>query len=59
MPMAVIGALVIQALSTTVVMSGVPPTYNLLIKSLVIVAVLLLQSPAFRQQLMALIPVRS
>jgi len=59
LPMAVVGALVIQALSTTVVMSGVPPTYNLLIKSLVIVAVLLLQSPAFRQQLWSLIPTRT
>jgi hypothetical protein len=31
-------------------MSGVPPTYNLLIKALVIVAILLLQSPVTKQQ---------
>lgn len=43
--MSVLGALIIQTLSTTIIMSGVPPTWNLLIKSLVIVAVLLLRSP--------------
>lgn len=48
--LSVIGALIIQALSTTIVMSGVPPEFNLLIKSLVIVAVLLLQSKAFKRQ---------
>ena len=48
--LSIIGALIIQALSTTIIMSGVPPTWNLLIKSLVIVAVLLLQSPALRRR---------
>jgi simple sugar transport system permease protein len=48
--LSIIGALIIQALSTTIIMSGVPPTWNLLIKSLVIVAVLLLQSPVFRRR---------
>jgi simple sugar transport system permease protein len=42
--LAVIGVLTIQALGTTIIMSGVPPSFNLLIKSLVIIAVLLLQS---------------
>ena len=52
--LSVVGALVIQALATTLVIAGVPPTFNLLIKSLVIVAVLLLQSAPFRRQLLAL-----
>lgn len=41
---AVTGALIIQALGTSILVSGLPPSWNLLIKSLVIVAVLLLQS---------------
>jgi simple sugar transport system permease protein len=49
--LSVVGALIIQALATTLVMSGVPATWNLLIKSLAIVGVLLLQSDAFRQQI--------
>jgi len=48
--LSIIGALIIQALSTTIIMSGVPPTWNLLIKSLVIVTVLLLQSPVLRRR---------
>jgi len=58
LPLAVIGALIIQALGTTVVMSGVPATWNLLIKSLVIVAVLLLQSARFRGQVSGLLVAR-
>jgi simple sugar transport system permease protein len=46
--LSVIGALIIQALGTTILVSGVPASYNLLIKSVVIVAVLLLQSPVLR-----------
>ncbi len=49
--LSVIGVLIIQALSTTIIMSGIAPKYNLLIKSMVIVSVLLLQSPQFKQQL--------
>jgi simple sugar transport system permease protein len=49
--LSVIGVLIIQALSTTILMSGVSPSFNLLIKSLVIVAVLLLQSPELSRQL--------
>jgi simple sugar transport system permease protein len=47
LPASLIGVLIIQALGTTILISGVPPSYNLLIKSLVIVAVLLLQSGIF------------
>lgn len=52
--LSVIGVLIIQALSTTIIMSGIAPKYNLLIKSLVIVTVLLLQSKDFKQQLSSL-----
>lgn len=51
LPLSVIGVLIIQLLGTSILMSGVPPTYNLLIKALVIVAVLLLQSPALKRQI--------
>ena len=52
--LSVIGVLIIQALSTTIIMSGIAPKYNLLIKSLVIVTVLLLQAPVFKKQLSSL-----
>jgi simple sugar transport system permease protein len=48
--LSLIGALIIQVLSTTIIMSGVPPAWNLLIKSLVIIAILLLQSPVWRRR---------
>lgn len=50
-PLSIIGVLIIQTLSTSIMMSGLPSQYNLLIKALVVVLVLLLQAPAFRQQL--------
>lgn len=52
--LSVVGVLIIQALSTTIIMSGIAPKYNLLIKSLVIVTVLLLQSRDFKQHLSSL-----
>jgi ribose/xylose/arabinose/galactoside ABC-type transport system permease subunit len=55
LPRAVIGVLIIQALSTTIVVSGLPARFNLLIKALVIIVVLLLQSELFRQQLKTLL----
>lgn len=42
--MTVIGALVIQALTTVILISGLPPEYNLIIKALVVLGVLFLQS---------------
>lgn len=42
--MTVIGALVIQALTTSILISGLPPEYNLIIKALVVLFVLFLQS---------------
>lgn len=44
----VLGALIIQALSTTIYTVGVPPETTLLFKALVVTAVCLAQSPSFR-----------
>ncbi|ACE84516.1 ABC transporter permease [Cellvibrio japonicus] len=49
--LAIIGALIIQTLTVTIILSGIPPKYNLLIKAVAIILVLLLQSPRFQQQL--------
>ncbi len=42
--MTLIGALIIQALTTSILVSGLPPEYNLLVKAVVVLFVLLLQS---------------
>src|SRR5438067_6163466 len=47
----VVGALFIQTLTTTVYTLGVPPESTLLFKALVVTAVCLVQSPAFRARL--------
>lgn len=52
--LSVVGALIIQSLSTTIIMSGLPPKFNLLIKSAVVIMVLLLQSPQFQAQIRSL-----
>ncbi|GLX95340.1 ABC transporter permease [Herbidospora sp. NEAU-GS84] len=44
----VLGALIIQTLTTTIYSLGVPPETTLLFKALVVTIVCLLQSPAFR-----------
>ncbi|WP_248965609.1 ABC transporter permease [Sphaerisporangium perillae] len=46
----ILGALIIQTLTTTVYSIGVPPETTLLFKALVVTIVCLLQSPAFRQK---------
>jgi simple sugar transport system permease protein len=51
--LSVVGVLIIQSLTTGIVMSGVPAKYNLLIKASAILLVLLVQSPRFRGQLVA------
>ena len=43
-----VGALVIQTLTTTIYSIGIPPETTLLFKALVVTVVCLLQSPAFR-----------
>lgn len=45
----VIGALIIQTLTTTIYMIGVPPEITLVVKAFVVLAVCLIQSETFRQ----------
>jgi simple sugar transport system permease protein len=45
----ILGALVIQTLTTSILTSGVPPEYNLVVKAFVVVLVLLLQSDNVRR----------
>ncbi|AGT10155.1 ABC transporter permease [Paracoccus aminophilus] len=49
-----IGALIIQALNTGILMSGWPPEFNLIVKAVVIVVILTLQSPALRGEIAVL-----
>lgn len=44
-PMAVVGALIIQAMNTGILISGFSPEFNLVVKSGVIILILMLQSP--------------
>ena len=46
--MTILGALVIQALITSILSSGLPPEYNLVVEAIVVLGVLLLQSANFR-----------
>jgi galactofuranose transport system permease protein len=50
-----VGALIIQALATTIYSIGVPPQVALVVKALLVIAVLLLQAPRFRSQMLALL----
>jgi len=52
--MTVIAVLVIQALTTSILVSGVPPEYNLVVKAIVVLIVLLLQSNNARAALLNL-----
>ena len=52
--MTLIGALIIQALTTSILMSGLPPEYNLLVKAVVVLFVLLLQSNNLRNAVVSL-----
>lgn len=51
--MTVLGALVIQTLTTSILTSGLPPEYNLVVKAFVVIVVLLLQSNNLRSALYA------
>lgn len=44
-PMAVLGAMIIQAMNTGILISGFSPEFNLVVKSAVIIVILILQSP--------------
>jgi simple sugar transport system permease protein len=48
----VLGALIIQTLSTTVYTLGVPPETTLVFKAFVVIVVCLIQSPAFRAKVL-------
>jgi simple sugar transport system permease protein len=50
-----IGALIIQALATTIYSIGIPPQVTLVVKAVLVIAVLLLQAPRFRSQVMSLL----
>jgi ribose/xylose/arabinose/galactoside ABC-type transport system permease subunit len=45
----VIGAFIIQSIQTGIFVSGLPPTFNLIVQAVVILAILLLQSDEFRR----------
>ncbi len=47
----IVGAILIQTLTTTIYSIGIPPETNLLFKALVVTAVCLIQSPAFREKM--------
>jgi simple sugar transport system permease protein len=49
--MTLLGALVIQTLTTSILTSGLPPEYNLVVKAIVVIVVLLLQSDNLRTAL--------
>jgi simple sugar transport system permease protein len=52
--LSIIGALIIQALTVTIILSGIPPKFNLLIKATAVIVVLLIQSPQFHKQMSSL-----
>lgn len=49
--MAVLGALIIQAMNTGILLSGFKPEFNLIVKSVVVLAILFVQSPALKRLL--------
>jgi simple sugar transport system permease protein len=50
-PMSVVGALIIQAMNTGILISGFSPEFNLVVKSGVIILILVLQAPMASQWL--------
>jgi ribose/xylose/arabinose/galactoside ABC-type transport system permease subunit len=44
-PMSVVGAIIIQAMNTGILVSGFPPEFNLVVKAGMIILILLIQSP--------------
>jgi galactofuranose transport system permease protein len=50
----VIGVLVIQSLTTSILVSGMPPQYNLVVKAIVVLFVLLLQARSVREAVFGL-----
>jgi ribose/xylose/arabinose/galactoside ABC-type transport system permease subunit len=59
-PMAVVGALIIQAMNTGILVSGFPPEFNLIVKAGMIIIILLIQSPlAGRLFTRRLVPIKA
>jgi galactofuranose transport system permease protein len=54
----VVGVLIIQSLTTSILVSGLPPEYNLIVKAVVVLVVLLLQSRQLRERLVGLVRAR-
>ncbi len=54
----VVGALIIQSLTTTIFTKGVPVQFTLVVKATVVVIVILLQSEEFRRRILSLAPRR-
>jgi simple sugar transport system permease protein len=52
--LSIIGALIIQTLAVTIILSGIPPKFNLLIKASAVIVILLIQSPRFHGQVASL-----
>jgi simple sugar transport system permease protein len=50
-----IGVLIIQSLTTSILVSGLPPEYNLIVKAIVVFLCLLLQARPARQALSGLV----
>jgi simple sugar transport system permease protein len=46
-----LGALIIQSVNTVILLSGMPPEFNLVIKALIIIAILVIQSPRVKHML--------
>ncbi len=46
--LSIVGALIIQSMNTGILVSGITPEFNLVVKAVVVLFVLLIQSPEFR-----------
>lgn len=46
--MSVLGAIIIQAMNTGILISGFPPEFNLVVKAAIVIAILVVQSPNMR-----------
>ncbi len=46
-----LGALIIQSVNSVILLSGLPPEFNLVIKALIIIAILVIQSPTVKYAL--------
>jgi simple sugar transport system permease protein len=48
----IVGALILQTLTSMIYSSGVPPEVNMVVKAVLVFAVMLLQSPEFRRMVL-------